>query len=165
MHEYIHKIWPLRINRFLLLRAGWARICKHFKEPRNRFPAWRACTTTPFVVLTRTRTGYKGWQIPGNRFMGSLNVYKYGLCILGPSPGFISSFYFLLQGIGKVPREWIIVLKDHTICSALWADCFFKGTVAQDKIGLKVVRLDRPWYVYRSLMVKVFFIWPYFYLF
>ncbi len=35
-----------------------ARICKPFKEPRNRFPAWR------------------------NRFLGSLNVYKYGLCII-----------------------------------------------------------------------------------
>ncbi len=32
-----------------------ARICKPFKEPRNRFPAWR------------------------NRFLDSLNVYKYGL--------------------------------------------------------------------------------------
>jgi hypothetical protein len=27
-----------------------ARICKHFKEPRNRFPAWRAGTTTLFVA-------------------------------------------------------------------------------------------------------------------
>jgi hypothetical protein len=32
-----------------------ARICRPFKEPRNRFSAWR------------------------NRFLGSLNVYKYGL--------------------------------------------------------------------------------------
>ncbi len=32
-----------------------ARICKPCKEPRNRFPAWR------------------------NRFLGSINVYKYGL--------------------------------------------------------------------------------------
>ncbi len=32
----------------------WARICKPFKEPRNRFPAWR------------------------NWFLGSLNIYKYG---------------------------------------------------------------------------------------
>ncbi len=35
-----------------------ARICRPFKEPRNRFPAWRACTTTLFVVTARqcTRT-------------------------------------------------------------------------------------------------------------
>ncbi len=32
------------------------RICKPFKEPRNRFPAWR------------------------NRFLDSTNVYKYELC-------------------------------------------------------------------------------------
>jgi hypothetical protein len=48
-----------------------ARICKPFKEPRNQFPAWRARTTTPFC-----RTGPPGWR---NRFLGSLNVYKYGL--------------------------------------------------------------------------------------
>ncbi len=27
-----------------------------FKEPRNRFPAWRACTTTLFVVPARQAT-------------------------------------------------------------------------------------------------------------
>ncbi len=53
----------------------WARICKPFKEPRNRFPAWRAGTTTLFNVLPATRLGK--WR---NRFLGSLNVYKYGLC-------------------------------------------------------------------------------------
>ncbi len=44
-------------------------ICKHFKQPRNRFPTWRAGTT-----------GYIGWR---NQFLGfvcSLNVYKFGLC-------------------------------------------------------------------------------------
>jgi hypothetical protein len=33
-----------------------ARICKPFKEPRNRFPAWRAGTTTLYVVLARHAT-------------------------------------------------------------------------------------------------------------
>ncbi len=33
-----------------------ARICKPFKETRNRFPAWRAGTTTLFVVLARHST-------------------------------------------------------------------------------------------------------------
>jgi hypothetical protein len=36
--------------------VAWARICKPFKEPRNRFR-----------------------RIPQNRFLGSLNVHKYGL--------------------------------------------------------------------------------------
>ncbi len=37
---------------------------------------------------------------------------------------------------------------------------YFKGTVAPDKIGLKVVWLDRAWYLYESRMVKgFFFIW------
>ncbi len=47
----------------------WARIFKPLKEPRNRFPAWRAGTTTLFVVPARWR----------NRFLGSIKVYKYGL--------------------------------------------------------------------------------------
>jgi hypothetical protein len=36
-----------------------ARICKPFKEPRNRFPAWRAGPTTLFVVPARyvSKTG------------------------------------------------------------------------------------------------------------
>ncbi len=34
-------------------RNARARICKPFKEPRNRFPAWLAATTTLFVVPAR----------------------------------------------------------------------------------------------------------------
>ncbi len=33
-----------------------ARICRPFKEPRNRTPAWRPCTTTLFVVPARQAT-------------------------------------------------------------------------------------------------------------
>ncbi len=40
----------------------WARICKPFKVPRNRFPVWQAGTTTPIW-----RTGPLGWR---NRFLG-----------------------------------------------------------------------------------------------
>ncbi len=36
--------------------VAWARICKPFKEPRNRFPAWRAGTTTLFFVPDRQAT-------------------------------------------------------------------------------------------------------------
>ncbi len=38
-------------------------ICKHFKEPRNRFSAWRAGTKSRAARLHR---------------LGSINVYKYG---------------------------------------------------------------------------------------
>ncbi len=48
---------PKQNNKFL---CGWkveasnlARICKPFKEPKNRFPAWRAGTTTLFDVPAR----------------------------------------------------------------------------------------------------------------
>jgi hypothetical protein len=52
---------------------NWARICKPFKEPRNQSPAWRPGTITLLDVLARQVT-----FIPWNRFLGSLNVYKYG---------------------------------------------------------------------------------------
>ncbi len=50
-------------------KQDWACICKPFKEPRNRFPAWR------------------------NPFLGSINVYKYGLCLLIFSGALYSSFH------------------------------------------------------------------------
>ncbi len=52
-----------------------ARICKPFKEPRNRFLAWRVSTTTQ-VVVWPVRLQYIGWR---NRFLGSINDYKYVL--------------------------------------------------------------------------------------
>jgi hypothetical protein len=46
-----------------------ARICKPFKEPRNRFSAWRAGTTTLFVVPARQASWAGGIEssesIPG----------------------------------------------------------------------------------------------------
>ncbi len=49
--------------------TNWARICRTFKEPRNRFPAWRAGPTTLHVVPARQAT-WAGWidfseSIPG----------------------------------------------------------------------------------------------------
>jgi hypothetical protein len=58
-----------------------ARICEPFKVPWNRFPAWRTGTTTLFVVPARQTTLHRRAEsIPRNRFLGSLKVYKYGLC-------------------------------------------------------------------------------------
>ncbi len=38
----------------------FVRSSRPFKEPRNRFPAWRACTTTLFVVPARQATWVGG---------------------------------------------------------------------------------------------------------
>ncbi len=50
-----------------------------FKEPRNRFPAWRAGTTSLFDLPARQTINRLSESIPWNRFLGSLNVYKFGL--------------------------------------------------------------------------------------
>ncbi len=51
-----------------------ARICKPFQGPRNRFLCLAGRYANP---ICRSRTpGYTGWR---NRFLGSLNVYKYWL--------------------------------------------------------------------------------------
>ncbi len=55
-----------------------ARICNPIKEPRNRFSAWRDGTTSLFVVPARQATE-AAESIPRNRFLGSINVCKYGL--------------------------------------------------------------------------------------
>jgi hypothetical protein len=47
-----------------------ARICRPFKAPRNRFPAWRACTTTctqPYLSYRPATLRYIGWR---NRSIG-----------------------------------------------------------------------------------------------
>jgi hypothetical protein len=60
-----------------------ARICKSFQKPRNRFPAWRAdiAYDTLFIVPARQATYRLAESIPRNRFLGSLNIYKYGLWV------------------------------------------------------------------------------------
>ncbi len=61
---------------FLYTRA---RICRPFEEPRNRFPAWRAGSTA-LLFVRPARLHRLAELIPQNRFQGSINVYKYGLC-------------------------------------------------------------------------------------
>jgi hypothetical protein len=51
---------------------------KPFKEPSNRFPAWQTGMTT-LLVLPFARLHRLEASIPWNRFMDSINVYKYGL--------------------------------------------------------------------------------------
>ncbi len=57
-----------------------ARICKPFIESRNRFPAWRA-STSPYLSYRPARLHRLVRSIPWNQFLGSLDVYKYGLCL------------------------------------------------------------------------------------
>jgi hypothetical protein len=56
------------------------RICKSFKEPRNRFPACWAGTTT-HLSYRAAWLHRLGESIPRNRFLGLLNVSKYGLSV------------------------------------------------------------------------------------
>jgi hypothetical protein len=60
-----------RVGIGLLYRPTKARICKPFKEPRNRFLAWRASTTTLFFVPARQATWLAG-SISRNRFLSFL---------------------------------------------------------------------------------------------
>jgi hypothetical protein len=55
------------------------RIWKPFEEPRNRFPAWRAGTKILFDVPVRQAAYRVAESSHWNRFLGSLNVYKFGL--------------------------------------------------------------------------------------
>ncbi len=79
----------LRKIKFIYLKNR-ARICRPFKEPRNRFPAWRACTTTSRQPARPHRLAE---SVHRNRFLASINVYKYGLWgTFGPSIFWITFF-------------------------------------------------------------------------
>ncbi len=82
--EYLN-LWKLhKLRKVKGFPRSWARIWKPFKEPRNRFPACWAGTTTLLFDVPGPQD-YIGWlaeSIPWNRFLGSLNVYKFRLCIL-----------------------------------------------------------------------------------
>jgi hypothetical protein len=58
--EYLFQIFgilSLKCSPVLYVeKSGRDRICKPYKEPMNRFPAWRAGTTTLFDVPARQAT-------------------------------------------------------------------------------------------------------------
>ncbi len=64
---------------FNICPETWARICEPFKASKNRFQAWRAVMITLFDVYW-PRLFRLAESISWNRFLGSLNVYKFGLC-------------------------------------------------------------------------------------
>ncbi len=51
-----------------------ARICRPFKDTRNRFPAWQ-----PYLSYRPARLHWLPESNPRTRFLGSINVYKYVL--------------------------------------------------------------------------------------
>ena len=73
-----HRIQPLLVC--ILAFYCRARICTPFKEPRNRSPAWR------------------------NRFLGSLNVYKFGGADTMQSP--ISTRFLAPIDCSKIPAQY-----------------------------------------------------------
>ncbi len=69
----------------------WARICKPLKEPRNRFPAWRAGTTTLFVVPARQTT--EAGEIDSSESVPGLHIHlqiRALYCVLHAFPSFCS---------------------------------------------------------------------------
>jgi hypothetical protein len=55
------------------------RICKPFKELRNRFSAWQADMTTLFDIMA-CQDSLAGGIGFSESIPGLLNVYKFGLC-------------------------------------------------------------------------------------
>ncbi len=82
IHETrIRKLFNYGVRMEYCVSGNRARICRPFKESKNRFSARRACTTTLFVVPARRLHGLAK-SIPRNRFLVSINIYKYGLWCL-----------------------------------------------------------------------------------
>ncbi len=56
-----------RVGKGLSYQPARARICKAFKGPRNRFPAWRNRFVCSINICKFGFSGYIGWR---NRFLG-----------------------------------------------------------------------------------------------
>ncbi len=66
-----------------------ARICRSCKETRYRFSAWRAGTKL-YLSYWPARLHRLTKSIPRYRFLGSINVYKYGLWRCGFRTGAVT---------------------------------------------------------------------------
>ncbi len=75
LHSWHHTLKILEKSHLLNFQIPreipyWARICKTFKEPRNRFPAWWAGTTTLFDVPARQSPNFYIFKEPRDRCQG-----------------------------------------------------------------------------------------------
>ncbi len=76
----------------LLYRPARARICKPFKEPGiDSQPGWPV--RQPHLMYRLARLHRLALLIPRNRFLGSLNVYKYGLRLQFPTRRMIRGIF------------------------------------------------------------------------
>ncbi len=107
-----------RVGIGLLYRTVRAPICKFFKEPGNDSqpggPVWQL-----FLLYRLARLHRLAESIPRNRFLGSLNIYKYGLRLhwlaeLVPWSRFMGSLNVYKYGLGLhwlaelVPWNWFL---------------------------------------------------------
>ncbi len=118
-----------------LLEHHRARICKPFKQPRNRFPAWRVCTN-----LTYRSSGLQrlAEQIPGHlkRLQIRLCSLKFNICPPPPTPRCIMTtvgpnsriMFFLL--VGNVRQQPGVVFKHtNTVCMNVLCMNYMYGQV------------------------------------
>ncbi len=85
-----------------------ARICRPFKETRYQFSVWRAGTKS-YSAYWPARLHRLAKSIPRNRFLGSKNVFKYGL-----------SWYRKVNILG--PNSW----KQWSLHTVVFSSCFRK---------------------------------------
>jgi hypothetical protein len=92
-----------------------ARICKPFKEPRNRFQPGGP-VRTPYSSYRPAMLHTVGWR---NRFLCSINVYKYGLV-----------------------RQFLLLFLAPIDCSKIPAQRLYelKGSVRMDVRGPKLTK-------------------------
>ncbi len=78
---------------------------KPFKEPRNRFPAWQTGMTT-LLVIPSARLHRLEASIPWNRFLGSINVYKYGLRSLLQKEELVPTAYVPWRAVQQIRQSY-----------------------------------------------------------
>ncbi len=81
-----------------------ARICRSFKETRHRFSAWRA-GTKPYLSYWPARLNRLAKSIPRYRFLGSINVYKYGLSRCCNTGTYVNTLSLLNSELNRWPAS------------------------------------------------------------
>ncbi len=88
----------------------WARICESFKEPRNRLQPGGP-VRQPILTYRPARLHRLAEPIPWNRFLGSLNVYKYGLWKRKVGVVFVWDVITAPSRPGKLCKFWVVFFR------------------------------------------------------
>ncbi len=96
-------------------------------EPQESIPSLAGQYDNPIW-----RTGPPGYIVWRNRFLGSSNVYKFGLWHIGFSVEFEVELSHLGSTMLKIPYHWLYIIT--MLCTTLWQKDYFEKLHKRDTV-------------------------------